>query len=331
MILDYVDAPTLHWHLKRRGRAFAVDEVARLISELAAALQEYHQLGLLYGVMTADDVFYDQTRSQLRLPAASISSYLSIGSTPGGFLPRDARAATYLLPEQYQGQPYTQQSDQYSLALLAVEMLQGAPPVTVTCAADLERKRAFFERPAAFMDEWKERHPALTSIVLRMLEARPDKRFASLAEVAGSLAHLEPEDVVIAKRSYQTRCDGRPELYAAFYERFFRRCPEARSLFGNIESQYAKLHDALNYLLNYLLNFRDQVTVEPTVLAKVVARHQALHVTAEQFDHFADALLDTLREAGGETDAVIDAWRNAIRPGIAYLKRLVCSPPAREE
>jgi hemoglobin-like flavoprotein len=271
--------------------------------------------------MTADDLFYVESRAQLRLPAVSISGHLSTGGTPGGYLPRDSRTATYLLPEQYQGRAYTHRSDQYSLALVAVEMLQGAPPVTVNCAADLERKRVFFERPADFLGAWKERHPALTSVLLRMLEARPDKRFASLGEVASTLARLEPEGVVVAKRTYQSCCDGNPQFYAAFYERFFQRCPEARHMFASIESQYAKLHDALNYLLN----FRDQLTVEPTVLAKVAARHRSLRVTAEHFDLFAECLLDTLCESSGQSGTVIDAWRNAMQPGIAYLKQHVVS------
>ena len=321
LIMDVVRAPTLHCHLKRKVQPFSIDQVAHLIGDLAAALHEYHNIGLLYGSMTATDVFYDATRAQLRLPAASISSYLSIGSAPAGYFPHDARAATYLLPEQYHGQTYTQQSDQYSLALLAVEMLQGSPPVTVNCVADLERKRAFFQRPAEFIGAWKERHPCLTSILLRMLEARHERRFSSLAEVAASLQRLEPEDVAVAKRSYNRCCEGKPEFYAAFYTRFFRRCPDARSMFGDIQSQYGKLHGALNYLLN----FRDQLTVEPTVLGKVAEHHRALRVTPEQFDHFAEALLETLHELSREDAATIEAWRNTMGPGIAYLKRQASS------
>jgi hemoglobin-like flavoprotein len=317
LIMDVIEAPTLHCHLKGKAQRFSIDQVVHLVGELAAALQEYHDIGLLYGAMSANHVFYDAARAQLRLPAASISSYLSIGSAPGGYFPHDSRAATYLLPEQYHGQTYTQQSDQYSLALLAVEMLQGSPPVTVNCVADFERKRAFFQRPGEFIGAWKERHPCLTSILLRMLEARPERRFASLAEVAASLNRLEPEDVAIAKRSYNKCCEGKPEFYAAFYTRFFGRCPEARSMFGDIQSQYGKLHGALSYLLN----FRDRLTVEPTVLGKVAERHRALRVTPEQFDSFTEALLETLRELSGEDAATIEAWRNTMRPGIAYLKQ----------
>jgi hemoglobin-like flavoprotein len=92
-------------------------------------------------------------------------------------------------------------------------------------------------------------------------------------------------------------------------------------MFGDIQSQYGKLHGALNYLLN----FRDHLTVEPTVLGKVAERHRALRVTPEQFDHFAEALLETLHESSGEDAATIEAWRNTMGPGIAYLKRQATS------
>jgi hemoglobin-like flavoprotein len=326
LVLDYLDGPTLNQHLKRRAQPYAVDEVVRMVTEVATALQEYHDLGLLYGVMTADDVFYDRNRRQLRLPAVGIASHLSTGNTAVGYLPRDSRAATYLVPEQYRGQPYTRQSDQYSLALLAVEMLQGAPPVSVNCAADLERKRAFFARPADFLGPWQARHPVLTAILLRMLHSRPTQRFESLAEVAASLARLEPEVIVLAKRSYQTCCENNPQFYAAFYERFFQRYPEVKPLFGSIERQYAKLHDALNYLLN----FRDQLCVEPTVLARVAARHRSLNIKAEHFDTFGQCLLDTLREVSGQNEVVIDAWRIAMQPGIAYLQQQMAVVPPTE-
>ena len=127
--------------------------------------------------------------------------------------------------------------------------------------------------------------------------------------------------MAIAKRSYNKCCEGKPEFYAAFYTRFFGRCPEARSMFGDMQSQYGKLHGALNYLLN----FRDRLTVEPTVLGKVAERHRALRVTPEQFDSFTEALLETLRELSGEDAATIEAWRNTMRPGIAYLKQHAAS------
>ena len=56
IVLDYLEGPTLNEHLKRRTHPFTVDQVVRLLAEMATALQEYHDLGLLYGVMTADDV-----------------------------------------------------------------------------------------------------------------------------------------------------------------------------------------------------------------------------------------------------------------------------------
>jgi hypothetical protein len=71
--------------------------------------------------------------------------------------------ATRGTPQQYRGEPYTHLTDQYALALLAVEMLLGQPPVVVRRAADLEEKRRFFDDPARWCDQLVSLHPALAS------------------------------------------------------------------------------------------------------------------------------------------------------------------------
>ena len=196
------------------------------------------------------------------------------------------------MPEQYEGQPYTDKSDQYGVGLLAFEMLEGRPPVMVSRLADLEKKRQFFDDPARFAGEWPRVYSRLRDVVFRMLRRDPGERFPNLGEVDRALAHLEPADVALAKKSYSRVCAARAEFYAEFYRRFFVRCPEARALFGNLEEQYLKLDAALHYLLN----FADQDMTEPTALTAVARSHERLRVTEAQFDHFGEALLETLRE-----------------------------------
>jgi serine/threonine protein kinase len=107
LVLEYISAPTITAHMRGRG-VFSVDDVIFLIPRLAEALYEYHTNGMTFGVLSAGDVFYEADRRCLRLPAVSISSRLSIVDS----VPRDVRAATYLVPEQYEGELYTAKSDQ---------------------------------------------------------------------------------------------------------------------------------------------------------------------------------------------------------------------------
>lgn len=318
LVSDYTEAPTLAQHLAKAGKPFHPGAVARLIQRLALAMHEYHRCGLRYGTLSSHSVFYDEAaspRPMLRLHAIAIASHLSQADETESRFPRDTVEATYLTPEQYEGQPYTERSDQYGIGLLALEMLEGRPPVTVTRLADLQAKRHFYEDPGRFAGSWQRDHSRLRRVILRMLEREPSRRFDSLAEAHRALAHLEPADAVLAKKSYSRVCAGRSGFYAAFYQRFFRACPDAEAMFGdmNMEEQYAKLDAALHYLLN----FADQDMTEPTALTGIARRHERLGLTRLHFEEFAAALLETLREFG-EGEAV-EAWERTIRPGVQYL------------
>jgi serine/threonine protein kinase len=319
LVSDYTDAPTLAQYLAKTGKPFPPSRVTRLIQRLALAIQEYHQKGLRYGLLASHNVFYDEDASPepiLRLQAIAISSHLSQSDETPGRFPRDAAEATYLAPEQYEGKPYTELSDQYGIGLIALEMLEGRPPVTVTRLADLEAKRRFYEDPGQFAGTWQRDQSRLRSVIFRMLQKDPAQRFAKLADAYHALAHLEPADVVLAKKSYSRVCAGKAEFYAAFYQQFFARCPEAVAMFANLkmEDQYAKLDSALHYLLN----FADMDMTEPTSLTHIALRHARLQITGKQFNDFAEALLATLRQFG-EAEAV-EAWERTIRPGVQYLK-----------
>ena len=319
LVSDYTDAPTLAQYLAKKGRPFPPSEVTRLIQRLVLAIQEYHRHGLRYGLLASHNVFYDEHASpepMLRLQAIAISSHLSQSDEMPGHFPRDPAEATYLAPEQYEGQPYTEQSDQYGIGLIALEMLEGRPPVTVTRLADLEAKRRFYENPGQFAGGWQRDQSRLRSVIFRMLQKDPAQRFPTAAAAYHALAHLEPADVVLAKKSYSRACAGKAEFYIAFYQQFFARCPEAVPMFANLkmEDQYAKLDAALHFLLN----FADMDMTEPTALTHIARHHARLRVTGKQFNDFAEALLETLRHFG-EAEAV-EAWERTIRPGVQYLK-----------
>jgi serine/threonine protein kinase len=315
LIMDYLCAPTLRRVLVDKGQ-IRTDVVAALIAELADAISEYHAKGLIYGSIYSGDVFVEDG-ARLRLSTAGISSFLSRDEGLTGCFPRSREAATYATPEHYFGRSLSQKSDQYSLGLLAFEMLEAKQPVVIGCLADFETKREFFRDPGAFAGLWQQRHPALAAIVFRMLAEEPDNRWSSLAEVAQALRNIENEAVALVKRSYRNHCEGRSGFYADFYRRYFERCPEVRPWFGDLQAQYAKLDHALQFLLN----FEPRHTEEPTILSATAEKHKAFRLTERQFDEFRSALLDALREATGQDEDVVRAWQVTIEPGIDYLKR----------
>ena len=85
-------------------------------------------------------------------------------------------------------------------------------------------------------------------------------------------------------------------------------------MFRHLEGQYAKLDSALHFLLN----FADQDLTEPTALTRSPGATRGSE-SPTHFDHFGEALLDTLR-GRGEAEAALEAWERTIRPGVRYMK-----------
>jgi serine/threonine protein kinase len=210
---------------------------------------------------------------------------------------------------------YTEKSDQYELGLLALEMLLGKPPVEVRCAADFAAKKCFFESPGEFMGQIP--HQELGAVLLKMLCKAPSDRYDSMKHVSDALKRLEPAATVAAKESYRKHCYGNREFYREFYDRFFGKCPQARTMFGSVEQQYSKLDLALQSVLN----FGAQDMAEPTVLTSVAITHQKLRVSSEQLDLFSECLLQTLREFSQESELTLERWREVLLPGVNYLKK----------
>ena len=313
LVLERLDARPLSETLQREGR-LGVDRVRAMLIEAAGALDLVHQQVGAHGVLTANNVFVNDRTGALLLSPVSVSSFLSRVQPWQEFL-AEPNAATYLLPEQYDGTPLTPLADQYSLALLALEMLHGVPPVQVTKPADFELKRRFFEDPLACIPAdatWPDEHPLLKRILSRMLRRVPQERYPSLKAAARDLARVEPDANAIARRSYVTRVTSAEGFFTDFYARFFERCPDAAPLFSDVSRQADKLRGTAVALLDF------DPDREPNALTAHQAAHRRPDITPAHFEGFLAAFLDTL-EARGATARDLQAWRTVFQPALQYL------------
>jgi len=92
----------------------------------------------------------------------------------------------YMSPEQCSGLQATAASDQYSLGIVAYEMLTGRPPFLGDSVASVVTQH-LFERPKPIDDVAPECPPQLAAAVSRMLEKSPDQRWPSLKEALGQM------------------------------------------------------------------------------------------------------------------------------------------------
>jgi len=122
LIMEYVDGRSVRRILERHGR-LPLDTVAQVVSVCSDALSYAHRHGVLHNDLKPDNLLLsvDGVLKIIDFGVATLvgrrqSSDLLVG-TP-----------IYMSPEQKKGEVLDQRTDVYALALVAYELLAGAPP-----------------------------------------------------------------------------------------------------------------------------------------------------------------------------------------------------------
>lgn len=157
------------------NRALPVDEVRWVLSQAARALQHAHNEGVVHRDVKPANIMInvrgDAILTDFGIAKASESPHL----TRTGFA---VGTPTYMSPEQVTASEITGASDQYSLGILAYEMLAGHAPFR---GSSIEVQWAHAHNAPPDLATAAPHVPAdLASTVMRMLEKKPDHRWESL-------------------------------------------------------------------------------------------------------------------------------------------------------
>jgi hypothetical protein len=176
VVTDAVSAGTLESILA--GDPFlSLAAIYSILHQVAMALGAAHAAGVVHGALS--------TRSILITPAGDavvvdvgLAAALAVAgarATAG-----DPSTLAYASPELVRGEPCTPSTDQYSLGVIAYELLAGrrpfdGPPGRLRRAHVSKRPEPLGAMQLVHPDEWSQ-------AVMRMLEKRPSDRFWSLAD-----------------------------------------------------------------------------------------------------------------------------------------------------
>ena len=187
MVMEYAPDGDLGRWVSAHG-GLGLRAVGALVAEIAEGLDYAHSQGVVHGDVKPANILLNGgpglAGSRARLADFGILRAVELSTRASS---RDFEGTPlYISPEQANGKPPGPASDQYSLAVVAYELLAGRPPFQGATSLELYLKHSREEapRPAQF-------NPALTeeieAVLLRGLSKDPAARYPACAEFARAL------------------------------------------------------------------------------------------------------------------------------------------------
>ncbi|MGH2492726.1 MAG: serine/threonine-protein kinase, partial [Candidatus Limnocylindria bacterium] len=186
MVMELVRGRTLRDVVADRG-PLRPHEAARIVAQIAAALDAAHEAGVIHCDVKPANVIVDQQGT------AKLTDFGIARAARG---PREHEligTARYIAPERIEGKAPTERSDIYSLGLVAYELLAGRPPNAEMETEDLLRVRLDGRAPSlrsarvGISDE-------IDGVVAKALARDPKDRHASAGAFARDLLAASEHD-----------------------------------------------------------------------------------------------------------------------------------------
>lgn len=186
IVMEYVNGRSLAEILRSEGRLHP-DRAATIAVDVAAALDAAHRQGMVHMDVKPGNVLVT-AEGQVKLADFGIAKALNEGAetdltAEGGTI---MGTATYLSPEQAQGQKVGPRSDVYSLAVVLYEMMTGRPPFIGDNPVEIARKHVE-EAPQPPRRLGVDIAQSLEAITLKGLAKSPVNRYPSVRDFAADL------------------------------------------------------------------------------------------------------------------------------------------------
>jgi len=188
--------------LERYAKQYAPlprDEVATIVSQIAAGVQAAHDAGIVHRDLKPENVMYDSKTRRVKLLDFGIATDTQASSderlTRAGFF---VGTLMYIAPEALSGEIVTAAADQYSLATIAYFLLTRSLPYSAKAPREMFTQLLTMP-PIPLKDAGDGEFnfsPALDTVVMRALSRLPANRYPSVvafAEAFRAAANIEPD------------------------------------------------------------------------------------------------------------------------------------------
>jgi eukaryotic-like serine/threonine-protein kinase len=194
LAMELLRGRSLH-HLQRAEGKLQPDRVLRIIDQVAEALGEAHQNGIIHRDMKPENVFIERRAGEDHVKVLDFGIAKMLSET-GGQVALTAVGQTlgtleFMSPEQLRGQSLDGRSDIYALGIMAYEMLTGDLPFKNTKApVDIINFHLQTKPPPPSRLRPELHLPSyVDDVILKMVAKLPDDRHASTTALRAQIAH----------------------------------------------------------------------------------------------------------------------------------------------
>ena len=194
-VMEHLEGRTLTEVIQRQGQIPA-QQAVDILRQLAEALDYAHSRDLVHRDVKPSNAMIDAaghaTLNDFGIVQAAQGSRLTATGTMIGTL-------EYMSPEQMQGVRVGPRSDQYSLGVVAYEMLTGRVPFKAASTAALIHK-VVYEAPPPLRTVRPDLPPAVEHVLSRVLAKDAEARYTSCLQLVEALEQAILGATVAAKR-----------------------------------------------------------------------------------------------------------------------------------
>ena len=194
LTMAFIDGKTLAASIER-DQGWPVRKAVDVARQLAVALAELHRQGIVHRDLKPANIMVDARGSLILMDFGLARWYDDLDST---FTPTGAILGTpaYMPPEQAEGnlKAIGPRSDLYSLGVILYELLTGRRPFEGPITKVLGM--IAYAEPLPPSSHRPDLDPALESICLKAMAKKPEDRYGSMDEFAGTLTAFLSEEAV---------------------------------------------------------------------------------------------------------------------------------------
>ena len=189
MVLQFVEGQTVEKMVKEHGKLLA-DDAMRIIAEILSGLTEAHQHGIVHRDLKPSNLMMTKSGKVVIMDFGIAKTANQVRQTRVGMM---VGTLEYASPEQLRGEDVGAQSDLYSLAIAAVELLTGKLPFKAETDYEWIQAHTTIKLNTAPIQRVLnngELAGSLSAFIEKATNKEPGKRFASALEMLQELNRI---------------------------------------------------------------------------------------------------------------------------------------------